>query len=87
MENLQKPKEEIIILGMKCMEITMILLHKLILIFVPKRNFLTKTLGYFRDPVVAFVGTPQIYGNTSTSLIAQGAAEQLYTFYGSVDQD
>ncbi|HVZ67507.1 MAG TPA: glycosyltransferase [Patescibacteria group bacterium] len=52
--------------------------------FVPKKTFLTKTLGYFRDPKVAFVGTPQIYGNTDESIIARGAAEQLYTFYGSV---
>ena len=52
--------------------------------FVPKSDFLTKTLGYFRDPAIAFVGTPQIYGNIKESLIARGAAEQLYTFYGTV---
>jgi len=52
--------------------------------FVPKRSFLLKTLGYFRNEHVAFVGTPQIYGNTSGSLIAQGADEQQFTFYGSV---
>jgi cellulose synthase/poly-beta-1,6-N-acetylglucosamine synthase-like glycosyltransferase len=52
--------------------------------FVPKSTFLTKTLGYFKDPNVAFVGTPQIYGNTKDSIIAQGAAEQQYCFYGSV---
>lgn len=54
--------------------------------FVPRSDFLTKTLGYFRDPKVAFVGTPQIYGNTKDSLIALGAAEQQYSFYGSVLQ-
>lgn len=52
--------------------------------FVPKKTFLTKTLGYFRDPKIAFVGTPQVYGNTDSSIIARGAAEQLNTFYGSV---
>ncbi len=52
--------------------------------FVPKRSFLVKTLGYFRDPKIAFVGTPQVYGNTKDSLIAKGASEQLYTFYGSI---
>jgi len=52
--------------------------------FIPTRDFLTKTLGYFRDPDVAFVGTPQIYGNTGESLIARGAAEQTYRFYGPV---
>jgi cellulose synthase/poly-beta-1,6-N-acetylglucosamine synthase-like glycosyltransferase len=50
--------------------------------FIPSVNFLTKTLGYFRDPKVAFVGTPQIYGNTNDSLIALGAAQQTYSFYG-----
>lgn len=50
--------------------------------FVPSRHFLTKTLGYFKDPHVAFVGTPQIYGNTDESLIALGAAQQTYSFYG-----
>lgn len=52
--------------------------------FVPKSNFLTKTLGYFRDPKVAFVGTPQIYGNTHSSMVARGAAEQQLNFYGAV---
>ncbi len=51
--------------------------------FVPKRNFLTRTLGYFNDPDVAFVGTPQIYGNTD-SFIARGAAQQTYNFYGPI---
>jgi hypothetical protein len=50
--------------------------------FVPKANFLTKTLGYFKDPNVAFVGTPQIYGNTNSGIVARGAAEQTYIFYG-----
>ena len=52
--------------------------------FVPHDNFLTKTLGYFNDPEVGFVGTPQIYGNLRKSFIARGAAEQQYSFYGSV---
>jgi cellulose synthase (UDP-forming) len=51
--------------------------------FVPKRNFLTRTLGYFQDPRIAFVGTPQVYGNTD-SLIARGAAQQTYGFYGPI---
>lgn len=50
--------------------------------FVPRRDFLVKTLGYFKDPKVAFVGTPQIYGNTGQSFVARGAAEQTYNFYG-----
>jgi len=52
--------------------------------FIPSPNFLTKTLGYFHDPRVAFVGTPQIYGNTKDSLIARGAAQQTFNFYGPI---
>ncbi len=44
---------------------------------------LTRTLGHFRDPYVAFVGTPQIYGNMG-NLIARGAAQQTYMFYGPI---
>lgn len=50
--------------------------------FVADRKFLTRTLGHFIDPDVAFVGTPQVYGNTRQSWIARGAAEQTYMFYG-----
>ncbi len=50
--------------------------------FIPKKNFLTKTIGYFKDPDVAFVGTPQVYGNQEASWIARGAAEQAFSFYG-----
>lgn len=50
--------------------------------FVPNKNFFMRTLGYFTDPNVAFVGTPQIYGNTDESWIARGAAEQAYGFFG-----
>lgn len=54
--------------------------------FIAKPTFLTHTLGYFRDPKVAFVGTPQIYGNINDSIVALGAAEQQHSFYGSVLQ-
>lgn len=50
--------------------------------FIVSPEFLVRTLGYFRDPTVAFVGTPQIYGNTHRSLIARGAAQQTFNFYG-----
>lgn len=50
--------------------------------FIPNRNFLTATLGFFRDPEIGFVGTPQVYGNTKHSLVARGAAQQTYSFYG-----
>jgi len=54
--------------------------------FVPRKDFLTMTLGYFRDPKVAFVGTPQVYGNIDESWIVQGAAEQAYGFYGTTQK-
>src|SRR5258706_928693 len=54
--------------------------------FPPKKDFLVKTLGYFKDPSVAFVGSPQVYGNTDESWIAKGAAEQAYGFHGSLQK-
>ena len=51
--------------------------------FLVRRDFLTKTLGYFANPRIAFVGTPQIYGNMD-SLISRGAACQTYLFYGPI---
>lgn len=50
--------------------------------FIPRKDFLMRSLGYFRDPSVAFVGGPQVYGNLDESWIARGAAEQTYGFYG-----
>lgn len=52
--------------------------------FIPRKDFLTRTLGYFNDPEIAFVGTPQIYGNEGDSDIARGASEQSFTFYGPI---
>lgn len=51
--------------------------------FQVRRDFLTRTLGHFRDPSVGFVGTPQIYGNMG-NWIARGAAQQTYLFYGPI---
>ena len=49
---------------------------------VPLPDFLTRTIGYFRDPDVAFVVAPQVYGNQDESWIAHGAASQAYVFHG-----
>ncbi len=54
--------------------------------FIPKPYFLTRTLGYFRDPAVAFIGTPQVYGNESESWITRGASQQTYSFYGPLQK-
>ena len=51
--------------------------------FVVRRDFLLQTLGHFRNPDIAFVGTPQIYGNTG-NFISRGAAHQTYLFYGPI---
>lgn len=51
---------------------------------VPHRLFLQRTLGYFRDPDVAFVVAPQVYGNKHENWIAGGAARQSYIFHGVV---
>ncbi|PWJ55145.1 Glycosyltransferase, catalytic subunit of cellulose synthase and poly-beta-1,6-N-acetylglucosamine synthase [Quadrisphaera granulorum] len=52
--------------------------------FVVRRDFLTATLGHFRDPEVAWVVTPQIYGNDDVHLVAAGAGQQQFSFYGPV---
>lgn len=52
--------------------------------FIVERDVLTSVLGYFNDPKVAFVGSPQVYGNVDESWVARGAAEQTYLFYGPV---
>jgi cellulose synthase/poly-beta-1,6-N-acetylglucosamine synthase-like glycosyltransferase len=51
--------------------------------FRVRKDFLTKTVGFFTNQRVAFVGTPQIYGNTD-NWIARGAAQQTYMFYGPI---
>jgi hypothetical protein len=50
----------------------------------PCPEILDRTLGYFDDPRVGFVQTIQAYRNQGESLIARGAAEQTYHFYGPI---
>ncbi|HVX30493.1 MAG TPA: glycosyltransferase family 2 protein, partial [Nitrolancea sp.] len=49
---------------------------------VPSPDFLMRTLGYFRDPDVAFVVAPQVYGNQAEVWVTRGAADQSYVFHG-----
>ncbi|MET4104959.1 cellulose synthase catalytic subunit [Hymenobacter sp. UYP22] len=49
---------------------------------VPAPEFLDEVLPYFADPTVGFVQVVQAYGNQQASLVARGAAEQTYHFYG-----
>ncbi|MFE9692476.1 glycosyltransferase family 2 protein [Micromonospora sp. NPDC005806] len=51
---------------------------------VPLPHFLERTLGYFRDPDVAFVVTPQVYGNMHQNFVAHGASVQQYLYNGLI---
>lgn len=53
---------------------------------VPLPCFLERTLGYFRDPDVAFVVAPQVYGNMYDTWVAHGASVQQYLFSGIVER-
>jgi cellulose synthase (UDP-forming) len=48
---------------------------------IPKPNYLNKTLGFFRDPNVAWVQAPSVYKNLD-NWTARGAAEQELTLQG-----
>nr|MBA3900464.1 glycosyltransferase [Bacteroidota bacterium] len=48
----------------------------------PHPDFLHRVLPYFEDPKLGYVQVVQAYGNQQESLIALGAAQQTYTFYG-----
>jgi len=45
-------------------------------------DFLDQVMPYFEDPTVGYVQVVQAYGNQKESLVALGAAEQTYHFYG-----
>jgi len=47
---------------------------------VPLENFAERLLGYFRDPDVAFVVGPQVYGNYD-NFITKAAESQQYLFH------
>lgn len=53
---------------------------------IPRRNFITRTIGYFNDPDVAFVVAPQVYGNLNDNWIAKGSAFQAYLFHGIIQR-
>ncbi|MCE3552608.1 glycosyltransferase [Pseudonocardia sp. RS11V-5] len=48
--------------------------------FVAKPDFLRQTVPFFADPTVAFVQTPQVYGNLN-NLISRGAGYMQTVFY------
>lgn len=49
---------------------------------VPVPDFLDQVLPYFEDPAIGFVQCVQAYSNRRESVVAYGAAEQTYSFYG-----
>ena len=53
---------------------------------LPSPLFLERTLGYLRDPDVAFVVAPQVYGNANDSFVTRAAAAQGYVFTGIVQR-
>ncbi|GAA2365419.1 glycosyltransferase family 2 protein [Dactylosporangium salmoneum] len=53
---------------------------------VPLPSFLERTLGYFRDPDVAFVVAPQVYGNMYDNWVVHGASVQQYLFSGLIER-
>jgi cellulose synthase/poly-beta-1,6-N-acetylglucosamine synthase-like glycosyltransferase len=56
---------------------------------VPEPNFLQRLLGYFRDPDVAFVVGPQVYGNYRKGLqglVARWAESQASFFQSTIQR-
>ncbi|MBJ6118346.1 glycosyltransferase [Pontibacter sp. BT310] len=49
---------------------------------VPAPEFIDEVLPFFEDPEIGFVQVVQAYSNRKESLVAYGAAEQTYSFYG-----
>ncbi|WP_229698561.1 glycosyltransferase family 2 protein [Wenjunlia tyrosinilytica] len=52
---------------------------------VPMPDFLERMLGYFRDPDVAFVVGPQVYGNYD-SAITKAAESQQFLFHALIQR-
>ncbi len=53
---------------------------------VPLKNFCERLLGYFRDPDVAFVVGPQVYGNVEGNFVTRGAESQAYLFQAAIQR-
>jgi cellulose synthase (UDP-forming) len=53
---------------------------------IPHPDFLQKTMGYFGEPGVGFVQSPQYYYNYERNYITGGAWEQQELFFGPIMQ-
>lgn len=51
---------------------------------IPHADFLQKTAGYFGDPRMGFVQSPQFYRNADLNDVTQGAWEQQALFFGPI---
>ena len=51
---------------------------------IPVPQFLNKMMGYFVDPRVGFVQSPQYYKNFEENLVTGGAWEQQELFFGAI---
>ncbi|WP_246143381.1 glycosyltransferase family 2 protein [Actinacidiphila oryziradicis] len=52
---------------------------------IPLPNFLERMLGYFRDPDIAFVVGPQVYGNYDTA-VTKAAESQQFLFHALIQR-
>ena len=52
----------------------------------PRPEFLTCVLGWFADPRVGLVQTPQRYANTAAGPLTRAAAEQQAIFFGPISR-
>jgi cellulose synthase (UDP-forming) len=51
---------------------------------VPQPNFLSRTMGYFKNPKLALVQTPQYYANKDENFITRASWEQQELFFGPI---
>lgn len=51
---------------------------------VPYADFLRKTIGFFKDPKMGFVQTPQFYKNQDINDVTQTAWDQQTLFFGPI---
>ena len=51
---------------------------------VPHENFLRQVMGFFIDPKMGFVQTPQFYKNQNTNMITKIAWQQQTLFFGPI---
>lgn len=51
---------------------------------VPHPSFLREVMGYFVDPKMGFVQTPQFYKNQATNAVTQTAWDQQALFFGPI---